>query len=267
MTLHFTDNFNEVISNIDKDILNDVVKELQPYKNRLDDYNIVITGTVGAGKSTRCEALFHIFKSCEIPVNPFPEYINSVDGEDISAKLLKKKLCGDVSPNTFQSYVLDSWEKYLVGHKKPGLNLYERCVDDSFVCFCNIENRDNKLSELQLLSLFERLQKINKTYDIPSYFDKNIHFTEIQANDLNFNIKQIVEVIISDIQAGVKKRIIGLSISDFNSKERIKRRSRDGEDNYTMEVIRLFNSHYNKLFELLSKHKNLTRLVDVGKLL
>ena len=105
------------------------------------------------------------------------------------------------------------------------------------------------------------------TQNLPSYFDKNIHFTEIQANDLNFNIKQIVEVIISDIQAGVKKRIIGLSISDFNSKERIKRRSRDGEDNYTMEVIRLFNSHYNKLFELLSKHKNLTRLVDVGKLL
>lgn len=265
MNLHFTEDFNSIITGLDKTTLNHVVEKLSPYKKELIDYNLVITGTVGSGKSTRCEALYHIFSLCDIKINTYPEYI-SID-DDMSKNMLKKKIDGDISSNTFQSYILDSWEKLLSSNNEPGLNLYERCIDDSFVCFCNIANKDNTISELQLLSLFERLLKINNKYKVPSYFDKNIHFTEIQSNDVNFNIKQIVDIMISDIKSNIKKRIIGLSISDFNSKERIKQRSRDAEDNYTMDVIRLFNSHYNKLFKLLNKHKHLTRLVDIGKLL
>lgn len=267
MTLHFTDNSNDVISKIDKNVLDYITINITPIKDKLIDYNLVITGTVGAGKSTRCEALYHIFKLCNLPTNPFPEYINNTDSSEHSRSMLKKKISGEVSPNTFQSYILDSWEKYLSTNDKPGLNLYERCVDDSFVCFCNIENKGNKLTEIQLLSLFERLKSINTKYNIPSYFDEDIHFTEILSNDLNLNLKQIVDIIISDVKSNVKKRIIGLTVSDYVSKERIKQRSRDGEDSYTNEAIRLFNSHYEKLFKLMSEHQNLTRMVDIGKLL
>lgn len=252
---------------MDKTIFDELIKTLQPYKDKLDDYSLVITGTVGAGKSTRCEALNHVFTSAGIPTTIYPEYI-TVDNA-ISQRMLEKKMNKEISSNTLQSFILDNWEKLLINSsEKRGLSIYERCVDDSFVCFCNIENKNNAITENELLSLFERLKKMDKKYNVPSYFDENIHFTRIDSNDINFNIKQIVEIVISDVNAGVKSRIIGLEISDFNSAERIKKRSRGGETGgYSKKAISVLTSHYEKLYDLLENHGNLTRMVDIGKLL
>ena len=268
MELKFSENNQEIIgSKINNDTIEMFKKCLiQENKVKLNRYNLVITGTVGSGKSTICESLAYILNICGVKTNNFPEFL-FVDDE-LSKSILKKKIDGVISASTFQSYILDNWEKILIkNQKKDGLNLFERCVDDSVICFCNIANKNDDLTEIQLLSLFERLKHINQKYSMPSYFDKNIHFTEIQSSDLNFNLMQILDIINSDMKTNTTKRIIGLSVSDYDSKARIQSRARDGEDGYSMTIIKMFNLHYKKLFKHLEKHKNFNRFVDMGKLL
>lgn len=268
MNLKFSDNDQKTIeSKINNDTIEMFKKYLTPEnKIKLNRYNLVITGTVGSGKSTICESLAYIFRICDLKTNNFPEFLFIDDA--LSKSVLKKKINEEISTSTFQSYILDNWEKILnENQEKSGLNLFERCVDDSVICFCNIANKNDDLTEIQLLSLFERLKNINKKYSMPSYFDKNVHFTEIQSSDLNFNLTQILDIIKSDMKTNITMRIIGLSVSDYDSKARIQSRARDGEDGYSMDIIRTFNSHYKKLFKHLGKHKSFNRFVDMGKLL
>lgn len=268
MNLKFSENSQDAIKS---KINNKTIEKFQKFltsenKAKLNNYNLVITGTVGSGKSTMCESLAYILNICNVNTNNFPEFL-FIDDE-LSKDILKKKINGYISTSTFQSYILDNWEKILTeNQKKNGLNLFERCVDDSVICFCNIANKNDDLTEIQLLSLFERLKNINKKYCIPSYFDKDIHFTEIQSSDLNFNLMQILDIINSDMMTNTTKRIIGLSVSDYDSRARIQSRARDGEDGYSMDIIKTFNSHYRKLFKYLNKHKSFNRFVDIGKLL
>lgn len=268
MNLKFSENSQEIIeSKINNNTIEMFKKCLiQENKVKLNRYNLVITGTVGSGKSTLCESLAYVLNICGVKTNNFPEFL-FIDNE-LSKSILKKRICGEISTSTFQSYVLDNWEKILIKNQnKDGLNLFERCVDDSIICFCNIANKCGDLTEIQLLSLFERLKLINQKYSTPSYFDKNIHFTEIRSSDLNFNLMQILDIINSDMKTNTTMRIIGLSVSDYDSKARIQSRARDGEDEYSMNTIKLFNLHYKKLFKHLEKHKSFNRFVDIGKLL
>lgn len=267
MTLKFTDNDIQTISS---KIKPDIIYKLRGFLNSntitaLENYSLVITGTVGSGKSTVCESLMYIFEQCELKVNPYPEFL--FINQDLSESILKRKSNNDISTFTFQSYILDAWCKILDDNiKKPGMKLFERCVDDSVLCFCNIANKNKDISEIQLLSLYERLKNINDKYDVPTYFD-SLHFTEIQSSKLNFNLNQIVDIIISDIRNNVNKRIIGLSVSDYDSHIRIQKRSREGEDGYTENIVKIFNTHYKKLFKLLHKQNHLDRFIDIGKLL
>lgn len=264
----FSENSQDIISSkINVETIKKFKKFLTPeIKVKLNEYNLAITGTVGSGKSTICESLAFILNTHGIETNNYPEFIYIDSG--LSEDILKKKMDGDISTSTFQSYILDSWEKMLSKHQgKSGLNLFERCVDDSVICFCNIANKNDDLSEIQLLSLYERLKNINEKYHVPSYFNKNVHFTEIQSSDLNFNLMQIIDIINSDMKTNITMRIIGLSVSDFDSQTRIQLRARDGEDGYSMDTIKTFNSHYRKLFKRLNERKSFSRFVDMGKLL
>jgi len=233
-------------------------------KNKLLNYSLVITGTVGAGKSTRCETLAYLLNKFDIKTNNYPEYLY-IDPK-ISGIMLGKKIKDEITAATFQSYILDNWEKiFKMNGKQSGFNLFERCADDCILCFCNIANENACMSDLQFLALYERLKTINTTYNIPSYFNPNIHFTEIAATDLNINLRQILDIIIHDIDNSVTNRIIGLKVSNYESKFRIELRAREGEDGYSMDSVQLFNNHYTKLFDYLSQGKYIKRFVDVGK--
>jgi len=269
MSLKFSNNSNESIASK----LNPSTIEL--FKNKiqtnnmidaLNKYTLVITGTIGAGKSTICESLSYIFNSLNIITNNYPEFLYIDD--EFSHRCLEKKILGHISDLTFQSYVLDNWIHILDSNKNnTGMKIFERCVDDSILCFCNISNKTQKLTNTELFSLFEKLQYVNTTYNIPSYFDQDLHFTEINSSTLDFNLQQILEIIVSDIDRGITSRIIGLSVSSFDSKCRIQQRSRTGESNYTPEMIDVFNNHYKKLYKQIKKHKRLERFLDLGKLL
>lgn len=256
-------------NNSDEQILSKIntttLDRIKSFQGLNINYSLVITGTVGSGKSTMCESLSALFSTINIHTNNFPEFLYIND--DVSGSLLSKKINGQISVITFQNFVLDNWECIL---KQKGINnefnLFERCIDDSVLCFCNIANKNGEIADLELYSMYKRLRSINNIYNMPSYFDSEIHFTEIISGNLDFNVNQVLDIIESDLKNGIDKRIIGLSVSDFDSKFRIKTRGRDGENSYDDNLIKRYNKHYNKLFKILSKGKNIKRFLDMGYL-
>lgn len=241
----------------------------------LIDYNIVITGTVGAGKSTLCESLVHVLKCINpaLPVITYPEFL-FIGDEGLSLKLLEKKIVGDVSMNTFQSYVLDNWEHIMTANQQHshGIRIFERCIDDCVMCFANIENKNANVSDIQLFSLYKKLKQLVKKFDIPTYLSckpprMNSHFTKIRSGDLNYNLQQVISIIGSDILNGVKNRIIGLSVNAETSMDRMRSRARDGESGYSTSQIEMYTNHYERLFQMLDSDERIKRFVDIGKLI
>ena len=242
----------------------------------LKSYNLVITGTVGAGKSTMCESIAYILRCIHpsLPIITYPEFLYINDSE-LSSNLLCKKFVGGVSATTFQSYVLDNW-RFVLKQNEPwkhsGFKLFERCIDDTVICFCNFENKEKRMSDLQLVSLYEDLKQLVNEFDIPTYFElqpheKNSHFTKIYSTDLNYNLQRVLSIISADIANGITNRIIGLSVESKTSKNRIILRNRDGESGFTDEQIIDYNDHYERLFNMLDHGKRITRFVDIGALM
>ena len=252
----------EIASKIDET----AYERVKSFHDKIKDYSLVITGTVGSGKSTICESLSYLFSTVGIETNNFPEFLFVND--DVSGLLLTKKINGQISNVTFQNFVLDNWECILRRKNTKGkFNIFERCVDDSVMCFCNIANANLEIKDIEFYSMYQRLLKINETYDTPTYFDKNVHFTKIMSGNLSFNLCQILDIIESDLKKGINKRIIGLVVSDFDSKQRIKLRNRSGESSYDDVLIKNYNTHYKELFSMLEQGGYVKRFLDMGKLL
>lgn len=253
----------EILSKLSSNELNRMSK----FKNKPMNYELVITGSVGAGKSTICETISALFNLINQSVNNYPEYL--CINQDLSISLLSKFIKGEISTVTFQNYVMDSW-RIILQHKSQHdhrFNIYERCVDDSVLCFSNIANLNNNITDTSLLDLFNRMKSINQQYNLPSYFDPDTHFTMINSGNFINNINQILDIIESDQTNSVHKRIIGLQVSDYDALCRIKLRNRDGEDNYNTNLLKLYNKHYNKLFEHMNSEGHLKRAFDIGCLI
>lgn len=231
--------------------------------NICDDYKLVITGTVGSGKSTLCESIAAIFRKVGKTLDAYPEYI----ARDPAANmLLEQKLTGVVSPLTFQSFVLDIWEHTLRQPRVGNFALYERCVDDSVLCFANNDNRNNTMTDGELLTLFDRLKRIDNKYDIPSYFSDN-PFTCIVSDTIDSNLQTIVGLIENDITNNVHHRIIGLSVSGETSYQRILKRGRKAESNYTTKDAQDYADRYERLYDIIRSSKHgIQRFLDMGRL-
>ena len=153
---------------------------------------------------------------------------------------------------------------------KKGFKIFERCVDDTAICFCNMENKLNRLSDVQLLSLYERVKVINSKYHVPSYCDPlndECKFAKVRSGELNDTIVEILKIVADDLKNNVKQRIIGLSVSFDVSKYRIRQRSRSGESAYTDQQINDYITHYEKLYDMLLNGKYISRFVDLGMLM
>lgn len=256
--------FNEIAAQIEPQTIEYYKTKFTP--KDLEKYTLSITGTVGAGKSTACESITYILQTAfpGIHLNMFPEYLSV--NPDLSNKMLELRLNGIISVCTFQSYIIDIWNLIVRNTPQtPGFRLFERCADDCVLCFANVANKDDQLSDQMLYTMFQRIRELDTAYNLPTYFN-GAHFTEIKSSNLNYNLCQIADIIASDISNNIFTRIIGLSVSSFDSERRIKQRNRNGETSYTSAAIQMLNEHYTKLFNLLASHQTLTRFVDIGKL-
>lgn len=235
---------------------------VQEQKLPIDKYDLVITGAIGAGKSTMCEAIHQIFPEFTC----YPEFVETGDSMDklFGGMFLKKKIEDNRLTFTFQSYILDNWIKTL--DSTADKRLFERCIDDSVLCFANMDNKNKHISDNELQLLYEKSKTINRRYAIPSYFDEEAKFSQVESNNLVDNILEVVAIIQEDMQNETTQRIIGLEISPTKSINRINIRNREGESGYTQEQINAYVNIYNNIFDL-KRHENLNRYLDIGKLI
>ena len=223
-------------------------------------YVCCISGAIGVGKTTTVAKIYKYLED-KYPgkVYIIREYI---DGKMkyTSNELLKKYLKGQMTDETFQSYIQNY---YLHELKNPELEgkivLMERCMSDSIAIFCNNANRKygtwlpgrKNLEDLVFTVMYNNCIDADAIAGVPNYFKKNFEFSRIKTDTIMETATTIEDIIDKDLSSGVKNRVVGLYNSAEICFERIKTRSRDGESAYTQEDIDINCNAYDQLYDLI----------------
>jgi hypothetical protein len=211
-------------------------------------YNLIITGTLGVGKTTAIKLISNILKYNRIPVYKYLEYINY---NNVGQELFQMKMNDKVSAFTFQNYILDIWDDLLTEndykHSK-GINIFERIPYDAVYCFSQKEYQNNKITSDEYDLIVKRYKYIINKHNMFEYSD-DIKYTKLINNDISKTINDIFDIIIEDIKNGITKRCICL---DIENKElyysRLGIRNRTDEDKYTKQVLDEYKEYYSNKF-------------------
>ena len=218
-------------------------------------YNVVISGCIGAGKSTCLDMMAYLLEQTGKPVNSLPEFVNMHLGIDI----LKERIEDKISCLTFQSFILD---RYLQNElSKNKINLLERLPDESVLCFCLENFISGQITEDELNVLWKKAGRIDKEKEFPSYREKHV-VTIIEKTDINEILQEIGKNMRRDIKHHASKEplthIFMLRIDSELSIQRVLFRDRDGEKYYTPEYITRICEIYNRLIEKLCDEREST---------
>lgn len=240
-----------------------------PLKNKFNNYQFVVTGAIGSGKSTILEILNQLFLKYNFKVHTVPEYLG-IDLE-LGNKLLKRKIENNISNTTFQNYIMDQYKNRLESNSKYQCDvcLYERLPDDSILCFSNISNFDKvDLTNFDLFVLDKRMKALNERFNIPTYRNDRSKFEIFTLTELEPLIESIFDLIKSDIENGISHRIIGLDVSTNITLKRIKKRNREGEDGYSYDYLNRIVNYYKQLYKIMKKNRSLLqKFTCIGSLL
>ena len=210
-------------------------------------YNLIITGTVGVGKSTTLQLTTDILEYYQIPVNKYPEYITY---NKTGQKLFEMKMNNEISAFTFQNYILDIWETLLIKNNfknSIGINIFERLPYDAVMCFAKKEFENGNISQDEFDIIYKRYLKIIDEYKMFDY--SATEKIKIYNNDINDTINNILNVIINDIKTGINYRCICLDIEDKELYyHRLGIRNRTAEDEYTKTILDEYRSYYKDNF-------------------
>lgn len=206
----------------------------------------------------------------EYTINAYPEFIQ-VRGQE-ALDILKRHLNKEVSTFEFQHFILDCWDDLMENqplvHRTNTINVFERCCDDSVICFSNVIYKmdPNRLSKEELKTLFDDMRDIDYDYHLPCY-DGNYEFEELMTNNIDVLIKKTIDVIVNDCANGVENRFIGLSAPFNIIKQRIYKRGRNGEENYKIEQLKMYSRHYELLYEKLRRHEIINKFEQLDELI
>lgn len=243
-------------------------QKILPLKDKFKNYNFSITGAIGSGKSTILEILNKLFIRYGFIVNAVPEYLG-IDKE-LGGLLLNRRIQNNISNTTFQNYIMDQYVERISsnGNHDYHICLFERLPDDSILCFSNISNYDEyDLTNFDLLVLDKRMKSIVERYNIPSYRDNKTKFKKFTSGDLKILTNVILNLIVEDVNNGVKNRIIGLDVAFELTKQRIIQRNRLGESGYSDEYLQRIVNFYNRLYKLMEKDRSkLNKFTCIGPL-
>lgn len=249
------------------------------------EYNLVFVGPVGVGKSTICNMLYHMldnsFETAPFNVYCYPEFlqINSALSHDMLARRLSSKL----SAYEFQAYILRCWEEMMTNQPLEGpdsttykckslphrINIFERCCDDSVICFSNIHNitSPKNISDYELTRLFETCRELDTKYYIPNYFDGKVEMSLVDSCAIPDLISQILTIMNIDMMNGVRTRFIGLRTDIDTLVNRIHSRNRGGESAYSYLDIKRFYNHYELLYHhIVNVNGMIKRYIDIAEL-
>lgn len=225
---------------------------------------VVITGGVAVGKSSIMTAVVDMFKENGIQYHIVPEFIDAMDD---AQEMLEKYLRHDITSFEFQQYVLNYYDWYFTNKcsnvHADDILLFERVLDDSVMCFANLDNYKDELSDEEFVKVFELAKKINAKYNIPSYFaNSNFVFYPVKTINPVVDGKVITEIVKARENVNL---VIGLYNEPMTCYERMLKRNRPGEkEAYPPQRIASFNDTYSKIYQVLMTEKK-TRFADVGK--
>lgn len=193
-------------------------KNIKPFNNMEKRYSIALTGQIGVGKSTLCQALKILFDGAQFKLNPIREYINyDSDGPAMLEKFLK----GTMTNPTFQNYIMDVYQIQCRQLSDWNVRVIERPVVDSVACFGVLSHVQQKdFTTLQLNALFDRCLICCESYNLPEYDgNRETKFKKILSIDFGKALMEILEIIYDDLKLGFSKRLIGLDITSEGIEE------------------------------------------------
>ena len=223
-------------------------------------YNLIITGSIGMGKSTLLESIHNCLNYNNINHYSFPEFVmTNYSNINISETLLEMKLKGILSGITTQNYILDIWEynlnKYEMYKNKISRNnivLWDRTPEDvgiftkaliNYEKYKNIKlnnhainSDENEFNTQCYNNIIDRSDKIMEKYNIKKYSiednNKPCYVSMIRGN-IDLMLISVLNIIKDDIEKNLtNNRIIHLKTDRLDQYKNIQNRNRGGEDNY-----------------------------------
>ena len=248
-------------------------------------YNLIITGSIGMGKSTLLESVHNCLNYNNINHYSFPEFVmTNYSNINISETLLEMKLKGILSGITTQNFILDIWEynlnKYEMYKNKISRNnivLWDRTPEDVGIftkALINYEKYNNiKLNNHTINSdenefttqcynnIIERSDKIMEKYNIKKYSlednDKPCYISMIRSN-IELMLLSVLNIIKDDIEKNLcNNRIIHLKTNRLDQHKNIQNRNRGGEDNYYDKPLINNDNEYTLIDFINNEYDNL----------
>lgn len=248
-------------------------------------YNLIITGSIGMGKSTLLESIHNCLNYNNINHYSFPEFVmTNYSNINISETLLEMKLKGILSGITTQNFILDIWEynlnKYEMYKNKVSRNnivLWDRTPEDvgiftkaliNYEKYNNIKlnnhtinSDENEFTNLCYNNIIDRSYKIMEKYNIKKYSlednDKPCYITMIRSN-IDLMLLSVLNIIKDDIEKGLcNNRIIHLKTDRLDQHKNIQNRNRGGEDNYYDKPLINNDNEYTLIDFINNEYDNL----------
>ena len=258
--------------NIQKDIFENIIEEVKKKFNfkslervikmtNINRYNLVITGSIGAGKSTISQIMTYILKNYCKNTNIYPEYISTYfNNRPIGQDIFDMYMNHEITSSTFQNFILDIWRtlfeknNYSFMTKEFTINIFERLPHDAVFCFSR-EQVGKTMTDEEYDIILQKYNQMKQDMNIPTY--NTCKFKKI-CNDSNI-IDVVVEILniisgdlISDFDYDLT-RVIGLQISNEKYKQRIQQRGRESEEKYCDYILEHYNEYYNELYKIIQK--------------
>ena len=200
------------------------------------DYRLVLSGTIGAGKSTILESIAQYLRIWGYRVGCVREFI---DAHHDGARKLSDWITGRISLLQFQDYIAMC---HVVDNERIidcPIKIYERSPYESAEVFC----KDNYCYR----HVLDQANELHVQYKIPYPFKKSVKI--IDANrpltEVFDDVKNIVD---DDLKNGVNERVIYLKTDVQHSIERIKERGRVSEQAYSEQYLQNLIDGYEEMY-------------------
>lgn len=204
-------------------------------KPTMSKYTLVLSGPIGAGKSTMLGMLRDYLKSRRLWFAIVPEYL---EGMTSGRHMLEAWTQGRITLSEFNHYIMDAVDTLNRAANGYPVKIMERAPIENAWIFANKEP-----------GLLLQAHNIHHKYNIPLVTSKDCAVSVVNANlDAEQVFKDILKIIEDDFLRNVPGRVIYLRISAETSKNRVAERGRKAEQSYTEEYLASIVKKYEDLF-------------------